>query len=540
MQDGRHKRTCIGARACAVRRSSACLCGVAVFALLPGCESMLNGWLDPTQVGSFSRESTVDIRNSLSIQDPPSDLAAAEEPTPQDLIPYLDEYRFTKGDFVEVGIYELRLRGIEERDQVQIDELGRIALPIIGRVPAADLTAQEVEAEIVRTLNERELIRDAQVRVSPLTRRGASYVVIGFFGGIQTGNARFGPGVAFIPAPDFRLQEALATAGGFEERVEEIRVFRKTKSDPPPDLAPSSAPEPSSLRSSDASWPRRAQTPVQATSYVPGAQQDPQTAPQDDEARALIEAITGRSDTQPSQEPPSGAPGGRWMFIEAENRWVEVPIESVPATAPATLPAPIPGIPDEPGEAEPVIDWDAVAGFPEYRIIRVPIKAIRNLDPQYNIVIRPGDVIQLKAQIVGLYYMAGQVARPGAYGINAQKITLKAAIAAAGGLAPLAWPDRCTVYRRYGDREEMIQVNIDRIFAGRDPDFYVKPDDIINIGSHPAAVFLATARNAFRMFYGFGFVYDRNFADIDSFGGQINPDAINELGNRFPGLFQNR
>jgi hypothetical protein len=63
----------------------------------------------------------------------------------------------------------------------------------------------------------------------------------------------------------------------------------------------------------------------------------------------------------------------------------------------------------------------------------------------------------------------------------------------------------------------MIQLDLDAIFAGNAPDFYLKPNDIVNVGSHAVAGFLAVLRNAFRLSYGFGFVYDRNFADSDTF-----------------------
>lgn len=59
----------------------------------------------------------------------------------------------------------------------------------------------------------------------------------------------------------------------------------------------------------------------------------------------------------------------------------------------------------------------------------------------------------------------------------------------------MAWPDRVTVYRRVGQREQMIQVNLDRIFAGLDADFFLKRDDIVNVGTHPVAPFLLQIRN---------------------------------------------
>jgi protein involved in polysaccharide export with SLBB domain len=141
----------------------------------------------------------------------------------------------------------------------------------------------------------------------------------------------------------------------------------------------------------------------------------------------------------------------------------------------------------------------------------------------------------------GEYYMMGQIVRPGAYSLTGRRLTLKTAIAAAGNLGPLAWPERCTVYRRLGDREEMIQVDLNRLFAGKDSDFYIKKDDLIMFGTHPAAIFLAVVRNAFRMTYGFGFVYDRNFADVDIQERNVKAQqkALREVQQdlRFPGLF---
>jgi len=148
-------------------------------------------------------------------------------------------------------------------------------------------------------------------------------------------------------------------------------------------------------------------------------------------------------------------------------------------------------------------------------------------------------VIRVVSGEIGVYYVMGQVNRAGPFAFNSEPITLKAAIAIAGGLAPLAWPDRCTVYRKLGQREQMIQVNLDRMFAGKDPDFFVRRGDIINVGTHPFAPFLQRIRamtlpNIVNSL-GFGFSYTRNFADIDSFGSKANPANQPDL---LPQLFQ--
>ena len=107
-----------------------------------------------------------------------------------------------------------------------------------------------------------------------------------------------------------------------------------------------------------------------------------------------------------------------------------------------------------------------------------------------------------------------------------------------GGLSPLAWPSRCEIIRRVGgSAEQVIAVNLDAIFNGQEDDRFLQPNDVINVGTNPIAPFLATIRSAFRVSYGFGFVYDRNFADIDSFGAQSNPTDRRRAEQRARGLF---
>jgi hypothetical protein len=72
------------------------------------------------------------------------------------------------------------------------------------------------------------------------------------------------------------------------------------------------------------------------------------------------------------------------------------------------------------------------------------------------------------------------------------------------------------VTRRIGrDKEETVMVDLDKIASGEQPDFFIKPLDLINVGTHPTAMWRAVLRNAFRGTYGFGFLYDRNFEARD-------------------------
>ncbi len=67
-------------------------------------------------------------------------------------------------------------------------------------------------------------------------------------------------------------------------------------------------------------------------------------------------------------------------------------------------------------------------------------------------------------------------------------------------------------------------IDLEKIANGTQPDFFIKPNDVINVGTHGLSRWLAVLRNAFRATYGFGFVYDRNFEDRAMSLG--NPGAV--------------
>ena len=150
------------------------------------------------------------------------------------------------------------------------------------------------------------------------------------------------------------------------------------------------------------------------------------------------------------------------------------------------------------------------------RVIRIPLPELRAGNYHYNIVIRKDDVIHVPLTEQGFYYMMGNINRPGTYFIGNIPVTLTRAIAAAGSVGPLAEPAKVDLTRRIGGhKQEIVQVDLAKIFAGLQPDYYIKKDDLINVGTSPVSPWLAVLRNGFRATYGFGFVYDRNYADRD-------------------------
>ena len=516
-----------------------------------GCHSFFNSWFDPSQVGRFSGELTLDIRTSLSLQDSPLGIPDASDPQPRDLIPVYEEYRYEVGDVLNIRIFELLARGTETAAQATIDEVGKIVLPVLGEIHVAGLARSELTEELVRLLDERGLIKDATVIVEPVVRRGLTFVVFG---------ATPAPNLYPLPTPNTRLLEALNISGGFVDSVTDIYVIRNAEGAPN-----AAAPAPWSGRGMASAQSLNGVALASAFGSSGATRGNDDVEPANNNAAELINAVQKPGDAAPVLTQPATdiAPAGptdrpRWIFVNGE--WVESDSsastqtdtagvgQDTPTPTGRAQPAPDPTPPADqfiaPPPASPTqdqaIDWEMLAGDRESRVIRISAKALRDGDPRQNIVVRAGDTIRILAGQVGEYYMMGQIIRPGAYSLTGRQITLKSAVASAGNLAPLAWPDRCTIYRRYGDREEMHQVNLDAIFAGKEPDVLLKNNDVVLVGTHPVAPFLAVFRNAFRLTYGFGFVYDRNFADIDSYQPQINPStlAISGSNSRFPNIFR--
>jgi protein involved in polysaccharide export with SLBB domain len=220
----------------------------------------------------------------------------------------------------------------------------------------------------------------------------------------------------------------------------------------------------------------------------------------------------------PQQEQPGHI---EWIF--QEGKWVPVQIGPAAPTQPQIEPRLQDRLPTVPPKAPTAPEVEPEGA--KTRLIKIPADRLLAGDPRYNIVIKPGDSITVPVDIIGEFCIMGNVNRTGYIPLTGRPMTLKQAIAAAGGLGPLAWPKRCEVVRRVGQKkEEIVMVDLDKIASGEEPDFFIKPHDLINVGTHATSRWRAILRNAFRATYGFGFVYDRNFADRDFFTHRPIPD----------------
>ena len=227
-----------------------------------------------------------------------------------------------------------------------------------------------------------------------------------------------------------------------------------------------------------------------------------------------------------------------WVF--EDGKWKPIMIKEA-----GDVEEPVKEVRPERQKQEPALEERAPSGYgwedigmgaKQTRVIKIPVDKIRIADPRYDILIRPGDRITVPLDMVGEFSINGNVNFQGYIHLVGRKMTLKQAISAAGGLNAIAWPKKVEVVRRLGRnkaglmQEETVMVDLDKIAKGLQPDFFIKPDDWINVGTHGTSRWLAVLRNAFRATYGFGFIYDRNFASRD-FGNDPFPGhiSINEM-----------
>lgn len=460
--------------------SAALLASVAGVALLGGCEA--DSFMDPSVVGRWERTpTTVPILERLSaIEGDYGQFVELSEIEPDDLLPEVTDYRIAPGDAVQVTAYDLIRVDAPEQVFRFVDSQGMIDLPQIGRIRVDGMTAEEARDAIAEAM--RALVADPLVVVQVMNPRQNTYSVLG---GMQGGFKDF------IPSADFRLLEALTNAGGLSEVFPQVYVIRQVP------LTDEAAPadgarEPGERRRSAEELLELIDSLGDPSVVSPGAFSAGRVSggAWSEPPEPMVELVEPRGREPRAQEGEIGQSG--WVFQDGQ--WVR---SGTPRSAPG--------------------EGDARGALMTQRVIRVPVGPLLAGDARYNIVIRPGDVIRIPNPFVGQVYVAGQVARPGAYGL-APKLTLMRLIDSAGGLGGIAIPERVDITRMVGDdRQATIRINLRAIAEGTEPDLYIKANDRINVGTNFWATPLAVIRGGFRASYGFGFLLDRNFGN-DVFG----------------------
>ncbi|MHC4308573.1 MAG: polysaccharide biosynthesis/export family protein [Planctomycetota bacterium] len=511
------------------------LCASLLFILglcVSGCG---NKFFDPTDVGRFRPVPVVNvILDSLSVaEEAPSAWAEAEDPKPIDVMAFETDYAFSSGDVVRISIFELLQEGTVFTNDYVVTETGKISIPEVGVIEAGGFTETQLEEEIRQVL-EPSILKGASVTVTLMRSQTRTFSI--------SGEGVPAPGRYEIPRYDFRLLHALATAGGISQfNISYVYVSRSVTgkesiAEPiKPGLIEPGRPMqlfepeqqmmetivPSVKRQLS---PRKQELLITAAELTTVNELDKVAFPDGLGKRGqvyakedILDIATKLASRETIEKPTSEDEVGRIEWIFRDGGWIPVRVGRPEPTEPVIKVEPEkPSGPLE--EKAPLgFDWSEIgtAGV-QTRVIKIPADRLSAGNPRYNIVIRPGDTIHVPVDIMGEFCIMGNVNLQGFIIMTGRPMTLKMAIAAAGGLGPLAWPKRCEVVRRIGsNKEEIVMVDLDKIASGEQPDFFIKPNDLINVGTHSTARWRAVLRNAFRATYGFGFIYDRNFADRD-------------------------
>jgi polysaccharide export outer membrane protein len=494
-------------------------------------------FFDPMQIGRFRPVPAVNvILDSLGVaEETASPWEGAEAPKPVDVIVYETDYVFGPGDVVRISIFELLQEGMVSIFDYTVTETGKISISDVGIVEAAGLTEAELEEQIAQILSP-NILKEPSVTVTLVSSQKHTYSILG--------NAVPAPGRYGIPRYDFRLNDALATAQVAtqfnvsyiyvsrlvtgkeamtefiepaaieeveveiieeepkklvipEEEMMEIIAPRAKRLPPESGLVITSSEMVTDEELAEMALPEGFKQP--ANSYS-GETVEPRQAVRETIAESINEVDNSRIE---------------WIF--QNGKWVPIQIGRPKPAEPTVRVEPEKRTEALREQLPEAFDWEQIeTGGAQARVIEIPTDKLAGGDPRYNIVIRPGDTIHVPVDVIGEYFIYGNTNFQGAVPLTGRPLTLKMAIAAAGGLGPLAWPKRCEVTRRIAkDKEETVMVDLDKIASGEQPDFFIKPLDLINVGTHPTARWRAVLRNAFRATYGFGFIYDRNFADRD-------------------------
>jgi polysaccharide export outer membrane protein len=456
--------------------------------LLCGCGA--KSLLDQSElVRNQSGRLVVPILTSIDpIDEAETEFVGAQDVRPDDLKIVPTDYVIGRNDLITISVFDLVNGGIESVRTSRVSETGMLSLPgMPDPIKAMGLTEADLQKSIVTAYREAGILTKAQVSVTIVEQRNRTFNITG---AVQR------PGQYVILESDFRLINAIIQASGETYAADYLYVIRKVASEKPTTRPVEEEKHtPSTNPAIDPLAPRSQAQPTPAQPILAFEEPSPRTAatlkPEPEERRFIF------IDGKPVLINPSGEPVTR----PATNPFAEVPI--IPASQPSIEIAATPA----------GYEFGSSLGNDETRIIRVPYKELRNGDLRYNIVVRPNDVIIIPLPAQGFYYMGAHFQQPGVFNLTGQKITLKQAVISARMLDGYGVPTHTDVIRRIGvDKEVFVRVNLERIFEGRQPDVFLKANDVVMVGTDWYPPFLAALRGAFRFTYGFGFLYDRNYA----------------------------
>jgi polysaccharide export outer membrane protein len=126
----------------------------------------------------------------------------------------------------------------------------------------------------------------------------------------------------------------------------------------------------------------------------------------------------------------------------------------------------------------------STASSEQLDIIKVRISdLINSSDPKYNLMIQPGDAINVAK--AGIVYVTGDVGRPGGFVLKEREsLTVLQAVSLAEGVRSTAAKKAARIIRKHPDgTKEDLPINLAKVFEGKAPDVTMQANDILFVPS---------------------------------------------------------
>jgi polysaccharide export outer membrane protein len=119
----------------------------------------------------------------------------------------------------------------------------------------------------------------------------------------------------------------------------------------------------------------------------------------------------------------------------------------------------------------------------DYEFIRANVSKMREGDLSENPFVEPGDLINIP--LAGVFYVNGEVNRPGAFTLR-ENTSLRQAITLAQGTTFAAAKDRTVIFRDEKGVTVELKIDLDKVMKGKAGDVAIQKDDVILVPNSKA------------------------------------------------------
>ncbi|MBL7076074.1 MAG: polysaccharide biosynthesis/export family protein [Kiritimatiellae bacterium] len=386
------------------------------------------------------------------------------------------DYTLGPDDVLTIGILSLEVPGEIAELTRAISKDGTVALPLVGAIPCAGMTARTFQDSIVEAYKGGYL-QDPQVDVAVLEYLSASVVVTGAVGE---------PGVYYLRHNRSSVLQVLSMAGGLSlEAGNDLLIVRKRDSAGQREGEGGvAAPEPESVDIAPPVTEPEPATPEPWTgSHIVdlvnsmAAELDGESEPESWSGSRISERVAaleaeGAAAKAAAQEPADEAPEDTAVV---EKKPTAADAEMIAADGEAITPA------EDDAGGQASADLSGL----DADLITVDLEALLDEgDIRLNLPIKGGDIVTVPPGRNEYVYVLGYVQRPGAFDLRGRRrVRALQAVAMAGGLSGAARAQNSFLVIDKPSGRQVISIDLTKIARGQRPPVYMESGHTLVVGS---------------------------------------------------------